>query len=146
MLSVVARYGRGSLIAAAIVAVNFAVAIDFTGLSYGRYQWTVYASISYDTPTNTPTSTPTATPTNTPIPIGGSCTAGTECASTFCVDGVCCNEICDQPGEFCNLPGNAGTCSMPTAPAPTLRGPWLAVTVLLLAAIALFALRARRTR
>src|SRR5260221_6331855 len=38
------------------------------------------------------------------------CTSPTQCASAFCVDGVCCNTACDGPLEQCNLPGERGTC------------------------------------
>jgi hypothetical protein len=81
------------------------------------------------TPTTTPTSTPTATstatgtatptgtPTRTPQPDGASCTSPSECASTFCVDGVCCNTACNQPFDTCNAPPAPGTC-VQIAPAP----------------------------
>jgi hypothetical protein len=42
---------------------------------------------------------------------GGKCTAGTQCLSTFCVDGVCCNQDCSGQCQACNLPNKAGTCS-----------------------------------
>jgi hypothetical protein len=32
---------------------------------------------------------------------GQLCNAGTQCASGFCVDGVCCNSKCDQPCYAC---------------------------------------------
>jgi hypothetical protein len=38
------------------------------------------------------------------------CTSPTQCASAFCVDGVCCDTACDGPQEQCNLPGERGTC------------------------------------
>lgn len=31
-------------------------------------------------------------------PIGAVCGSGSECSSTFCVDGVCCESACDQSG------------------------------------------------
>src|SRR4030095_3345662 len=56
----------------------------------------------------TPTATPTATPTNTPAGPGEACTTSSQCASMFCVDGVCCDEACDGPNEVCNVPGREG--------------------------------------
>jgi hypothetical protein len=42
---------------------------------------------------------------------GDKCTMGADCASQFCVDGVCCDTACTGTCEACNLPGTAGTCS-----------------------------------
>jgi hypothetical protein len=42
---------------------------------------------------------------------GAACTAANQCASTFCVDGVCCNIACDQTCYACNLAGSVGTCN-----------------------------------
>ena len=47
--------------------------------------------------------------------LGQSCGGAAECASGFCVSGVCCNEQCGMC-QACNLPGAAGTC----APVPKL--------------------------
>ncbi len=41
---------------------------------------------------------------------GESCTAGSECLSTICADGVCCNSACTGSCQFCNNTGSAGTC------------------------------------
>jgi hypothetical protein len=41
-----------------------------------------------------------------PKMIGELCGAGTECMSTFCKDGVCCNEACDGQCRTCA----SGTC------------------------------------
>ena len=77
------------------------------------------------TPTNTATATATGsathtgTPTFTPQPDGSSCTSPTECASGFCVDGVCCDTACDQPFDMCNVPPDPGTC-VQVAPAPSM--------------------------
>jgi hypothetical protein len=93
------------------------------------------------TPTSTPTLTPTATP--TPQPNGSSCADPAQCASTFCVDGVCCDTACTAPGEQCNLAGQIGTCASTAAPAPALT-PWgLLVAAVLLISVAGFALRHR---
>ena len=68
-----------------------------------------------------------------PLPNGSSCMTTTDCASTFCVDGVCCNSACAGPLDRCNLPDELGTCVSAAAPAPALT-PWglLAASVLLL--------------
>jgi hypothetical protein len=42
--------------------------------------------------------------------LGAACTAGTDCSSTFCVDGVCCEQACAGVCESCNLPSRAGFC------------------------------------
>lgn len=75
------------------------------------------------TPTSTATHTPTATATatgtatRTPQPNGADCTSGTECASTFCVDDVCCNSACSGPFDTCDAPPEPGVC-VQVAPAP----------------------------
>ena len=48
---------------------------------------------------------------------GQTCGAASECASTHCVDGVCCNSACDGTCMACNVPTSLGTCS--AAPAGT---------------------------
>lgn len=138
---------RGAVVAGAIVAANFAFALQLTGLSYSRYDWTALGG-SYDAPTATPTATPTSTPTSTPTPIpnGGGCMDGSMCASTFCVDDVCCDRACDQPSEQCNVQGQQGTCVLLTAPAPALGNRGLLAAVLMLLAIGALAFRARRGR
>jgi hypothetical protein len=58
------------------------------------------------------------------VPNGGGCTTPAQCASTFCVTGVCCDTPCDEPGQTCKLPGRAGEClEIAPAGAPTL-SPW----------------------
>jgi len=42
--------------------------------------------------------------------IGAACTDANQCASTFCVDGVCCANACLGPCRSCNQPNNDGTC------------------------------------
>lgn len=42
--------------------------------------------------------------------IGAACTDGMQCASSFCVDGVCCGNACVGPCRSCNQPNNDGTC------------------------------------
>ncbi|HRI67036.1 MAG TPA: hypothetical protein PK156_22480 [Polyangium sp.] len=39
------------------------------------------------------------------------CGAGTECVSTNCVDGVCCNSTCTTLCMACNVTGSIGTCT-----------------------------------
>jgi hypothetical protein len=88
-----------------------------------------------------PTATPTATPTSTGIPQGGDCAIPSQCSTGFCVDGVCCDTICDQPGQICNQAGNQGVCTVPTAPAPALTPRALLMAAALLAGLGAFALR-----
>ena len=40
-----------------------------------------------------------------------SCACGAECASGFCVDGVCCNSACTETCKSCNTVSAPGTCS-----------------------------------
>ncbi|MFK7988550.1 MAG: DNRLRE domain-containing protein [Sandaracinaceae bacterium] len=49
---------------------------------------------------------------------GTSCSMGNECASTLCVDGVCCDGTCTGQCEACDVAGSLGTCSAVTG-APT---------------------------
>ncbi|MFO0761084.1 MAG: hypothetical protein U0359_31690 [Byssovorax sp.] len=42
---------------------------------------------------------------------GQACGSGNDCASTFCADGVCCNNACNTTCQSCNLAGSVGTCS-----------------------------------
>src|SRR4029077_9284847 len=42
--------------------------------------------------------------------IGASCVDSAQCHSTFCVDGVCCNNACAGPCRSCNQPNNDGMC------------------------------------
>jgi hypothetical protein len=44
-------------------------------------------------------------------PLAYGCAADSECASGFCVDGVCCDARCDQQCAACNLVGGAGHCA-----------------------------------
>jgi len=135
--------GRGIAVAALIVIANFLIVLQVTGISYGRFQWADFLT-AYNTPTATPTKTPTVTP--TPLPNGAGCSTGPRCASGFCVDGVCCDTACEQPGQFCNLLGMKGTCAFPAAPAPALNGGGLAAGAAVLVAIgALTLLRRRRS-
>jgi len=42
---------------------------------------------------------------------GKGCAVDPECASGFCIDGVCCDASCAGPCRACNLPGAVGTCT-----------------------------------
>jgi hypothetical protein len=47
-----------------------------------------------------------------PLDNGSTCTSGTQCASTFCVDGVCCDDKCDGQCQSCKETGSLGTCKV----------------------------------
>ena len=47
--------------------------------------------------------------------LGQPCTASGQCTSTFCIDGVCCNNACAGTCQACNLAAAPGTCT----PLPT---------------------------
>ena len=42
---------------------------------------------------------------------GRTCGGGTECVSTNCIDGVCCNNTCATLCMACNVTGSLGTCT-----------------------------------
>lgn len=44
-------------------------------------------------------------------PLALGCGANNECASGFCVDGVCCENACDGQCSVCNAAGNVGYCT-----------------------------------
>jgi len=49
-------------------------------------------------------------------PPGAACTAGNQCDSTFCTEGVCCNSACSDGTKgglcmSCKVSGKVGTCS-----------------------------------
>jgi hypothetical protein len=51
---------------------------------------------------------------------GQSCQTGTECATGFCTDGVCCDTACGGSCQACNLALTVGTCTdVPTGMAPS---------------------------
>ena len=52
---------------------------------------------------------------------GQDCTAGSQCASGFCVDGVCCESACEGPCTFCADPTARGRCVPGKAGAPDPR-------------------------
>ncbi len=51
----------------------------------------------------------------TPAADGEACTAGDECISGSCADGVCCNSACGDVCESCDQPGREGRCTPYTA-------------------------------
>lgn len=100
------------------------------------------------TPTSTPTQTPTSTPTSTrtPLAAGDRCSSADECASTFCINGVCCATDCSGRRDRCDQPGDVGNCvPLPLAPAPALSWHGLLMAVLLLLGVATLGLRPRRS-
>jgi hypothetical protein len=42
--------------------------------------------------------------------LGQACTSGSQCQSTFCAQGVCCNRDCTGGCRSCALPGGTGLC------------------------------------
>lgn len=44
-------------------------------------------------------------------PLGSPCTSSLQCASSHCVDDVCCDGPCDGVCESCKLAGKAGVCT-----------------------------------
>lgn len=52
-----------------------------------------------------------------PRALGALCSRDEECASVQCVEGVCCDRVCDSGCEACNVVGATGTC-VPT-PGPS---------------------------
>ncbi len=95
------------------------------------------------TGTSTDTSTPSATPTF--APNGAACQAGTQCLSTFCADGVCCDTACTGGNLRCDIPPSPGICTaIPQAPAPTMSPLALLLSIGLLAALAAWAMRRAR--
>ncbi|HEY5448391.1 MAG TPA: hypothetical protein VIQ54_06555 [Polyangia bacterium] len=47
-----------------------------------------------------------------PRAIGQPCTVSADCASNFCVDGVCCAEACTGSCRSCSLPSSLGRCTL----------------------------------
>ena len=63
------------------------------------------------TTTTTTLTTTSSTTTTTFLGQGEPCSDNSECASNYCVDGVCCDTACDGICEACNLSGWEGTCT-----------------------------------
>ncbi len=49
---------------------------------------------------------------------GATCTTGYDCASLFCVDGVCCDATCTGACQACDVATTVGTCSAVASGAP----------------------------
>ena len=49
---------------------------------------------------------------------GQHCSAGSDCGSGHCVDGVCCASSCSGSCQACNLPGKLGSCNPVPANSP----------------------------
>ncbi|HLK89682.1 MAG TPA: hypothetical protein VKZ18_07305 [Polyangia bacterium] len=66
----------------------------------------------------------TCTPVFVPQPRanGVACKQGSECASGFCVDGVCCNTACADSSMTCDGVGSVGTCTAATTSTPQALG------------------------
>jgi hypothetical protein len=54
---------------------------------------------------------------------GASCGAGTQCLSGFCVEGVCCNSLCNGLCDSCVGAGTIGSCQ-PMAKGTVANGCW----------------------
>jgi hypothetical protein len=54
--------------------------------------------------------------------LGQPCQSGSDCASTFCVDKVCCQDSCQGPCRSCSLGSIPGVCTLALAGAPDPRG------------------------
>ena len=100
---------------------------------------------STSTPTATQTPTPTQTATATPMNqgLGEPCSDPGQCASTFCAQGVCCDQQCAAPFEACDRTGSVGRCSRATA-VPAMSSNGLAIAVLLMSAAGIVQLVRRR--
>jgi hypothetical protein len=46
---------------------------------------------------------------------GQACECASDCASNFCVDGVCCATACTEACKTCTAPGSPGTCTFAVA-------------------------------
>ncbi len=79
------------------------------------------------------------------IPDGGACADPTDCVSGNCVDDVCCDTICNLPGQECNLPAAPGVCTSTAARAPAASPTGLMIGLVLLIGVGALALF-RRTR
>jgi hypothetical protein len=54
--------------------------------------------------------------------LGDSCGSSSDCASKFCVDGVCCDAACTGTCMACNVSGKAGSCSpIPSGSDPKMQ-------------------------
>ena len=59
---------------------------------------------------------------STALGLGSTCTAGTQCSSGICADGVCCNASCGGQCEACNSASAKGMCVAVTTPRTACAG------------------------
>ena len=52
-----------------------------------------------------------------PLALGALCSLDIECFSGLCVEGVCCDRVCDSGCEACNLVDSTGTCRATPGPS-----------------------------
>src|SRR5262249_53285576 len=103
---------RAALVRAAFATVFLLVACKGPGKLTPRHD----ASVGFDAPTttdsggNTTGSAGGGGEVHPGLIEGAQCTAGTDCASGACVDGVCCNEECTGTCMTCAAVGSLGTC------------------------------------
>jgi hypothetical protein len=111
----------------ALMLLNAFVVINYVGVSYQPFSWQALAQM---------------------YPDGAACAIGSDCESGNCVDDVCCDTACDQPGQVCNQAGRPGICvTAHTAPAPALSGIGLLIAAAVLTALGgIGMLRQRRER
>jgi hypothetical protein len=65
-----------------------------------------------------------------PRELGETCTCTEECASGFCIDGVCCDSPCEHGCMICDIPGLLGACSpVPAGGRPVVDGTCMAEPV-----------------
>ncbi len=59
--------------------------------------------------------------------LGLACGVGTDCASGFCADAVCCNSACGGSCDVCNAATTTGTCTLaaPNTPGAPACAPYL---------------------
>lgn len=101
--------------------------VDGTGLDVGRTTADV-AAANMDTPTDRavpssdlPPRTPDASPDiRTNLPLGNSCSSGTQCSSGICTDGTCCVSSCTGGCNVgCGSNGQCRTCTTCTCSGDT---------------------------
>lgn len=79
-----------------------------------------------------------------PAKNGSDCTMSSDCESTHCADGVCCDSACTGEFQRCNLPDQLGVCVAVAAPAPILSMRGAIAAGLLLFGVAVLGLGRRR--
>jgi len=133
------RTVRGFGLVLLFVACNGLLSWRLGGLSYSHFTWEAFAQYYYG-PTATPTPTVAPTPVATLVPNGGLCAVGTQCASGFCVSGVCCNSACNSEVETCTAPGSVGSCIV-QSPASAMSESVTGVLALILVTLGVLSLR-----